>query len=161
MRDGILPAAMLLMMVGLMLGRQTLRSAIVAALRSGGLAVAFSLIPNVRFGADAAITACCAVTALVSIPVYWPRLLPKWAIMIVAIFAGVATGLTLAVTAASPGTDLAILGLLTLLPASIAERNGFGVATRVVASWLVAVAVLASALPLVIVHPGYVPDHRG
>lgn len=70
--------------------------------------------------------------------------------------AGVAAGL-----AASGPAELAMaaLALLFALPAGWAIRRGWDVAVKVAASWLVATALLAAALPMV-TTPGYVADHR-
>ncbi|HEV7446690.1 MAG TPA: hypothetical protein VGO18_29245 [Steroidobacteraceae bacterium] len=49
--------------------------------------------------------------------------------------------------------------VLALLPAAwIADRRLL-IALRVVASWLIAVAMLGAMLQLVPVTPGYMPDH--
>jgi len=49
--------------------------------------------------------------------------------------------------------------LLSLFPAAwIADRRVL-IALRVVASWLIAVAMLGALLQLLPVTPGYVPDH--
>jgi hypothetical protein len=160
MRDVTLPAAMTLMMAGLMLGSQSANSAIAAALLAGGMAVLLSLA-TIPLSGETAIIACCLTTALVGLTVYWSHMLQSRTVIVVALIAGIVAGLALGVTTGSSRAYPAILGLLTVLPASIAERKNFGIARRVVASWLVAVAVLAAVLPYVIAHPGYVPDHRG
>ena len=56
--------------------------------------------------------------------------------------------------------DLADAFLLVLLfvPVWFLNNHGLGIAAKVAASWLVAVAILVALLPLI--HtPGYVPDH--
>ncbi len=160
MRDAVLPAAMTLMMIGLMLGSQSAKNAVAAALIAGGLVVLFSFAA-IPVSGEAGIVACCVTTILLSLVVYWPRILPPWAVIGTALLAGTIAGLALSGASETSRAYPAIIGLMTALPASIAERNKFGIASRVVASWLVAVAVLAAVLPLVIAHPGYIPDHRG
>ena len=56
--------------------------------------------------------------------------------------------------------DLAIAApaLLLLLPATWLVQRRWTIALKVAASWLIAIAVLASVLPL-IPTPGYAPDH--
>ncbi len=49
--------------------------------------------------------------------------------------------------------------MLTVLPAALAVRWRVPVAAKVMASWLIAIAVLAAALPYLPVTPGYLPDH--
>ncbi len=160
MRDVALPAAMTLMMVGLMLGSQPPKTALPAALAAAGLVVLCSL-GALPLSADAGIFACCSATALLSFAVYWPRLLPQRAVVVVALAGAVVAGLGLGVAPNPARSYPALFGLMTAVPALIAERYNFGIAARVVASWLIAVAVLAAVLPYVIAHPGYVPDHRG
>jgi hypothetical protein len=151
---------MTLMMVGLMLGSQSAKNALAAVLLAGGLAVLFSFVA-IPVGGEAAIIACCLTTMIVSLAVYWPRMLPPSAVIFAALVTGITAGLALGAAAPPSSAYPAIIGLTTALPASIADRNKFGIASRVVASWLVAVAVLAAVLPYVIAHPGYIPDHRG
>jgi hypothetical protein len=49
--------------------------------------------------------------------------------------------------------------VLALLPAAFIIRRRAPIVVKVVASWLVAVAVLAGTLQLLPVTPGYLPDH--
>jgi hypothetical protein len=49
--------------------------------------------------------------------------------------------------------------LLALLPAAWIANRRVLIALRVVASWLIAVAMLGALLQLLPVTPGYVPDH--
>jgi len=50
------------------------------------------------------------------------------------------------------------LALALLRPAWIADRRA-RIALAVVASWLIAVAMLGTALQFLPVTPGYLPDH--
>ena len=64
-------------------------------------------------------------------------------------------------TEASAGALLPVIAALLLcLPAQFCVARGWAIAPRVVTSWLLAVALLVGAIPHLIVHPGYVPDHR-
>lgn len=51
------------------------------------------------------------------------------------------------------------LCMLTLIPAALAVRWRVPIAAKVMSSWLIAIAVLAAALPYLPVTPGYLPDH--
>ena len=72
------------------------------------------------------------------------------------------TGLWAGAVTAVAGTprDLALalpVGLLAFPAGWLVARRG-GIAVKVVSSWLVAVAILVAALPMV-ATPGYAPDH--
>jgi hypothetical protein len=49
--------------------------------------------------------------------------------------------------------------VLVLLPAASGLRLRATIAAKTVASWLIAMAVLAAALQFLPVTPGYLPDH--
>lgn len=51
------------------------------------------------------------------------------------------------------------LCMLALIPAALAVRWRVPIAAKVLSSWLIAIAVLAAALPYLPVTPGYLPDH--
>ncbi len=72
--------------------------------------------------------------------------------------AGIAGGLLIAVQGSLRDLMLALPCVLLCVPARLIVARGWSIALRVLASWLVAVAMLVAFLPLV--HtPGYVPDH--
>jgi hypothetical protein len=57
-------------------------------------------------------------------------------------------------------TDLkAISTLAVMLPAGWLIARGGSIAVKVGSSWLMAIAILAAALPFLPVTPGYAPDH--
>ena len=56
------------------------------------------------------------------------------------------------------GLAIGISGFAILVPARLLLRTPLHLGLRIVASWLVAVSVLAAGLPL-IPTPGYEPDH--
>jgi hypothetical protein len=61
---------------------------------------------------------------------------------------------------ALPGALLCgALGLASGVAGRVVGDRRVAIALRVVASWLIAVAVLGVALQLLPVIPGYVPDH--
>jgi hypothetical protein len=75
---------------------------------------------------------------------------------------GANTGLWFGMIAAASDASSGILWVLPLallvLPARWLVARGGGIAIKVVASWLVAVAILCATLPIV-PTPGYVADH--
>jgi len=82
--------------------------------------------------------------------VTWRLLLALGAI--IGFLSGAATGFTWSLPAA-----LSVMALA--LPARWLARPGDGIALRVAASWLVAIAILNVALPLTTPTPGYAADH--
>ncbi len=157
----MVPAAMVFAALGLMLAfvpRRTGAAGIALAIVLASLASLWNLgaFPN-----DAAIMTCWGTVAVMAALTYWPRPLARRTNLAVAAIAGIVSGL--AITASTTPSSLwqPLLASLIIIPATVAVERGYGVAPRVVASWLVAVAVLAALLPYVIAHPGYVADHRG
>ena len=62
-----------------------------------------------------------------------------------------------------PATAAALLsvdaGLCAGMLIALEGRRRLAIAARVASSWLIAIAVLAAALPYLPVTPGYLPDH--
>ncbi len=161
MRDGTLPAGMALVLAALMLGYLPRRTALIGVIITALVAAVASLFPLSRAQGETMIVASCVMVAVDSLAVYWPGRASRPVVLGLSALTGLVAGLTLATASSLPMGYLALLALSTVLPASLAAHNGLGVAPRVVASWLVAVALLAAVLPFATSHPGYVPDHRG
>jgi hypothetical protein len=84
-----------------------------------------------------------------------PGGLKLWLALVLSANAGVWTGLV----GGEPAAVLvALSGALLCLPGKWIVARGWGVAPKVLASWLAAVALLAAALPT-ISTPSYEPDH--
>lgn len=79
-----------------------------------------------------------------------------WAALLLCANGGLWCGTLAALAGQAPLSTLP-LALLAFPGAWIVAR-GFAIALKVLAGWLVAVALLSAALPLV-TTPGYVPDH--
>lgn len=77
-----------------------------------------------------------------------------------ALNAGAWTGAAIAVGGVPGDLARALPAALVALPAAWAIDHGGALGVKIVASWLIAVAVLAATLPIV-QTPGYVEDHRG
>jgi hypothetical protein len=94
--------------------------------------------------------------------VYFPQGLRRWPWLALPLAANGGAWAALVVATEAAGSDaLPILGTLALIiPASLCVARGWALAVRVVTSWLLAVALLVGAIPLLVVHPGYVADHR-
>ncbi|MEO6092056.1 MAG: hypothetical protein ABIT04_09635 [Novosphingobium sp.] len=111
---------------------------------------------------EIAFAGCWASLVATAACVYWPRIArpERMAGPVLGANAGLWAGLVVA-TEATGLTMLAVLPVMVLmLPAAWCDRRGWGVAPRVVTSWLLAVALLVGAIPHLVIHPGYEPDHR-
>lgn len=75
------------------------------------------------------------------------------------VLAGGLAGAEVAVAGRPLDLALALPAALLCLPGRWLVETRKGVAVKVVASWLAAVAVLALALALTVTTPGYAPDH--
>ncbi len=72
--------------------------------------------------------------------------------------AGATSGWLVAAQGHPSDLIVALPCILLCVPARLIVARGWSIAIRIVASWLIAVAMLVALLPLV--HtPGYVPDH--
>lgn len=161
MRGGALPAAMVIAALALALGfvsRTTAAIALIVTVIAAALASRLS-VPDAWI--EAAFLACWGSVIGIALLVYWPRQFYPGAAVALGVFAGLAAGLVIAAEGAPIDLLRALPATLLVVPASIAVSRGYAVAPRVVASWLVAVALLAAIIPHVVAHPGYVPDHMG
>ena len=109
-----------------------------------------------------AFTGCWASLALAALSVYWPRTAQRtaWLCLAFAADAGGWAGLVVS-TEAPWWATLQVLPVLLLgLPAAWCVDRGWTIVPRIVTSWLLAVAILVGAIPHLVVHPGYEPDHN-
>ncbi len=99
------------------------------------------------------------VTALL---VYFPQPLQRWPwlALLLAGNGGIWAALVVAVEGAARDALPILLTLAVIGPASLCLARGWVLAVRVVTSWLLAVALLVGAIPILVVHPGYVADHK-
>lgn len=159
MRGGALPPALLFAALGLALAfapRRTLGPALAIAALS---ALAASFVPVPPTWREAAFLACWASVAAIAATVHLPGGPgPRLALGLATLAGGVAGALT---SVAGERIDLvkSLPAALLCIPAYwLVGRKG-GIAVKVVASWLIAVALLAASLPLTTKTPGYAPDH--
>ncbi len=158
MRGGFLPPAILIAALGLALAFVPLRRALIAA----GLMVVVILIawwsgPSARWIEPIFVGCWLSVIATAGL-VHRPATLPPAVFFAAAANVGLWAGLVTSV--AGKGRDLAIAVpcvLLMFVGRPIVVR-GWGIGVKVVASWLTAVAILATMVSLT-PTPGYVQDH--
>ena len=159
MRDAALPAGLVAGALGLALGFVPARLRALGAGLFSGLALSLSSLPLPQSATDGAFLACFACVLAAAAAVVWPHRFAARVRIALAAVAGVAAGI--AVAAAGAPADLArsLPFVLLAIPAGGLVSVERAVALKVVASWLVTVSVLAGALTLAPVTPGYVPDH--
>jgi len=158
LRGGALPPALLFAALAFALAfapRAMVLPAVVLAALLAGAATALRLPTG---STEVAFLACWTVTVVAAASVHLPNGLPRAAAIVLAGLAGLAAGVI--IRAAGTPLDLArAVPLLALVwPARWLRARGGGIGVKVVASWLIAVAILAATLP-VVPTPGYVPDH--
>jgi hypothetical protein len=105
---------------------------------------------------------CWASLIVTAFQVYFSKGLQRWPWLALPLAANGGVWAALVVATQGAATDvLPILAtLIVIIPAGLCVAYGWALAVRVVTSWLLAVALLVGAIPVLVVHPGYVPDHR-
>lgn len=158
MNTAIVPIVLLCASLGLALAWATPRAR-VAGLAAFALsaALASAASPPVRWVEPALLTCWIGVAACAAFVLFGRRMVGPVAAAL-GLAAGLATGLAAAMQERFVDLAAAATLLLLFMPAVWLIRSGRGMAVRVCASWLVAVAVLGAAAPLVST-PGYSPDH--
>ena len=159
MRGGALPPALLAAALGFLLAfapRKAIGPALVLFL------VAALIAGNVRTGPgvlDMVFYGCWASVIVTALSIHVPRLTGRIPAIVLAANAGLWAGAVIAATGHPPDLAKALPWALLCLPGTwlVSRRMGLGI--KVVASWLIAVAILAAVLPTTTATPGYAPDH--
>ena len=140
-----------------MLASSRWRTLAVAILLLCGAAWLALALPIDGRGVEVAFAGCWISIILLAAAVHL-RPVPPWLAFAAALDAGLWAGAV--IKAEGTGTQLleALPCVLIALPAHLVRQRGWGIAIKVVSSWLIAVALLAALLPTT-VTPGYVPDH--
>jgi hypothetical protein len=129
----------------------------IAVLGASAIVIALTAVPP--GWAEGVFMGCLISIAATAAVVHVPKGLSMRAVVVLSINAGIWVG---AVTALSgPRSDLVktLPCVLALLPAAFFIGRRAPIVVKVVASWLVAVAILAGTLQVLPVTPGYLPDH--
>jgi hypothetical protein len=158
MRGGALPAALVFAALGFALSfapRRVRGPALIAAIASALASLQFPADPSLTEGIYAA---CWLNIIIAAASVNLPGTRAEWAMIALALICGTAAGAVAAIAASPRDFALAATAALVIVPASWLVARGWGIAVKVAASWLIAIAVLAAALPLT-PTPGYAPDH--
>ncbi|WP_421853051.1 hypothetical protein [Novosphingobium sp.] len=158
MRDSLLPAAMLCVSLALPLGFATARTAaaaVAASLAGAGLALLLPIPPGHE---DVIFSGCWFSTLILTACVHLPRGLARAGALALGANAGLWAGQVVQTDGHASNLLIALPLVLLCVPARWLVQAERGIALKVVASWLMAIAGMEMVLTL-IPTPGYMPDH--
>ena len=159
MRGGVLPPALVFVSLGLALtfsSRGAQVSSMIVLVAVLGV-VAFIPVPQTWL--EGAFLGCWISVIATAASVHFVRGLSSYAALVLSINAGVWASAVVSLSGRRIDVLSALPCVLICLPASrMVDRYG-SIPVKVVASWVIAVAVLAAALQVLPVTPGYLPDH--
>lgn len=161
MTGAMVAAGLLLAVVAFALAFSALRMAILSACGAGAVClVTVALVPTQLF--QWAFAGCWLSLIGTSLLVYFPVAQRRfvWVSPVVAINGGLWAGTVIATEATSYDSLIVISVLILFLPARFLISMGWALVVKIITSWLLAVALLVGSIPLLVVHPGYLPDHR-
>lgn len=158
MRGGALPAALIFAALGFALSFAPRAVRAPALAVSAIVALAIVHVPLGGSGAEVIYFACWASVVGAAASVHLPGGVPTWAAVALALGCGATAGAVIALAGAPRDLAATLPAALVILPASWLVASGRGIAVKVASSWLIAIAILAAALPLT-PTPGYAPDH--
>jgi hypothetical protein len=159
LRGGALPPALLCAAVGLALAFAPRRAWLpsLVTLTTATVVLAALLIP--REWLEGVFLLCWASVAATAATVHLPRGLTARSAVVLSLNAGVWSGAEVALAGSRFDIVKALACVLLLIPASFIVLRRAPIVVKVVASWLIAVAILAASLQFLPVTPGYLPDH--
>lgn len=159
MNAGILPLLMICAAMGFALYATPFRQAWTAFAILAGVALLTSFVAKPPTGWDKPLfLGLWGTTAILAGLVHVPGGLRGVAALVAALVAGM--GLGLAATLAGGFRDVlfAIPAALLFLPSAWARKQGYGIAIKVMSSWIIAISLLAAMVSLT-PTPGYQQDH--
>ena len=158
MSGGVLLIALLCVALGLMLSFVARKTMLIglAALAAAGVAAA-ALPGGAAIGLPNAVIACATSAALTALCIHLPERAGRAAAVPLSANAGFWCGL-LAGQMLPWQMPLLALPIAVALAGRWLIARGWPIVLKVLSGWLIAIAILAAALPL-ITTPGYVPDH--
>jgi hypothetical protein len=159
MRGGAFPPALLCAALGLALAFAPPRARAPSLLILALAGVAASVLPLEERWAEPVLFACWASAILAAASVHLPQGSGFRAAVLLAANTGVSSGAVVGAAGAPLDLLKALPWALLCLPAGWLVARKLGVVVKVLASWLMAVALLAATLPLMPVTAGYEPDH--
>lgn len=158
MRGGFLPPAILCCALGLMLAFFGWRRAIIGACLMAVTAIAAFLAGPDAAWVEAIFFGCWLSVIGCALMLVRPGHLSVWLVFAAALNAGVWVGAVSSVAGDLRALGISLPFVLVCIPGSAIVARGWEIGVKVLASWLTAVAILATMLSLT-PTPGYVPDH--
>jgi hypothetical protein len=158
MRGGALPPALLCAALGFALAYAPRRTMAYALVMVALTALAASFL-NIPAGwQDGVFLGCWTSVVVAALSIHLPKGVgPRLAVGL-ALNSGIWAGAVIATSGTRLDLLKALPAALICIPATWLVSTKRGLAIKVVASWLIAVSILAAALPLT-PTPGYKPDH--
>ncbi len=160
MNGGILPIALLFFATGLALALTPGRSAWIGIVAIAVSALAVSTLPIPPSATEVIFIGLWVSIIATAATCYTSRFVDNRWNIVFAINNGIWAGALAATSDMQSGLALAIPIALIALPGQWIAARGFGIALKVVASWVIAIASLAIFVSLT-PTPGYKPDHMG
>lgn len=158
MRGGSLPPALLCAAFGLLLAHVPRHRVPPCLAIMAGSAILAALVPVPSSLDDVVFAGCWASVVATALLLHWPRPLPRPLLPALAANAGFWSGAVIALSGVPLDLARSLPWALVCLPAAMVLKTPARLGVKIVGSWLVAVAILAAAVPLV-ETPGYEPDH--
>ena len=158
MRGGALPPALLCAALAFALAFAPRRAVVPALVVVAVIAMAFASLPLRSAWTEAIFIGCWVGVVATAAAVHLPSGPGRALAVVLATNAGIWAGATVAVAGAPADLARALPVALLVFPARWLVAHRGAIAVKVVASWLIAVAILAGTLPIV-PTPGYVADH--
>lgn len=159
MRGGALPPALICAALGFALSFAPRRMLVACVMLLAVTAIATSRIKLGAAWDDAIFFGCWVGVIVTAAAVHLPGGPGPAMALALTLNAGVWTGETIAAAGAPIDLGKALPLVLLCFPGRWLIATNKAIAIKVVASWLVAVSILAATLSLVPVTPGYKPDH--
>ena len=156
MRDALLPVMLLSLCAGIAAGAGTERIARLLLAAVGGMGMSMLVRHIVEIPSEAVLGAAWTAMLACAAVVLAGKAAPPALAIPIAAGAGLLSGLLAADWHALLAPPMLIAGACA---ARITIAHGLGLATKVVAGWLLAIAALNFSLALLPVTPGYLPDH--
>jgi len=158
MNGGIIPSVLLAATLGLLLSFTTGRVAWFAMAGTAAAAVVFTLLalPQSLVTSIFAVV-WSTIVAAAALTYFPPAVAQRWAIPI-AVVAGAGVGSLASLSGRKSDLMLALPISLLFVPGRWAIARGYGLGHKIVASWMIAIAMLSTFVSLT-PTPGYQPDH--
>ena len=159
MRGGATPPALLFAALGLALAFAPREAWIPSLLAVLLTLMALLFLPVPHEWLDGVFLGCWISVIATAATVYLGRRMNALAALVLSVNAGLWASAVIRLSGSPLDAIKALPWLLTLWPASWAMNRYGSIPSRVVSSWLVAIAALAAVLQFLPVTPGYLPDH--